>query len=225
MNPPYQYSGKQGVTKPAGNKKAISARKKPSQERSKVMVERILTASRELLKASEAGETPRLNTNLVAKQAGISPGSIYQYFPNIESILNELFEQMTGAVLETLKSFNAADKLALSREEFFDILITETLKAEADPQVTYAMHKVMKSHPALEKIEKQHAENVAEIISQFLAYYGSTWPKEKLHRLGLYIYYLNFGTWIYREHIRPEDEESIDWESNVMRHMIDRCFL
>lgn len=188
------------------------------------MVERILAATRELLKESDTGDTLRLSTNLVAKKAGVSPGSIYQYFPNIESILNELFEQMTGAVLDTLKGFNTADKLTLKREAFFESLIAETLKSEADPQVTYAMHKVMKSHPALEKIEKTHAENVAQIISQFLAYYGSSWPIEKLHRLGLYIYYLNFGTWIYREHIRPEAEESVDWEANVMKHMIDRCF-
>jgi AcrR family transcriptional regulator len=59
-------------------------RKKPQQERSRAMVERILVAGQDVL-LREGHD--RFSTNRVARQAGISPGSLYQYFPDKRAIL------------------------------------------------------------------------------------------------------------------------------------------
>lgn len=189
-----------------------------------MMVERILDATRELLKKSDDPDAPRLTTNLVAKQAGISIGSLYQYFPNIESILYELYQQIIDQVIQVLDEFDSVARLSLPREEFFNELIGTALKAEADPEVTFAMHKAIKTYPILGQMERKHAENVAEKMASFMKHYGSSWPMEKLRRLALYIYYVNYGTWVYREHIRPSAEESIEWEFDAMNHMLEKCF-
>lgn len=65
------------------NREDVYPRKQPIQERSKLMVEDILEAASVVLleKGLEA-----FNTNRVAEVAGVSIGSLYQYFPNKESL-------------------------------------------------------------------------------------------------------------------------------------------
>ena len=62
-------------------------RKKPKQMRSKLMFDNILEASTRVL---EEVSFEKFATNRVAEAAGISIGSLYQYFPNKQSILIEL---------------------------------------------------------------------------------------------------------------------------------------
>ncbi len=62
-------------------------RKEPKQIRSKLMFDSILEASTRVL---EEVSFKKFTTNKVAEAAGISIGSLYQYFPNKQSILIEL---------------------------------------------------------------------------------------------------------------------------------------
>jgi AcrR family transcriptional regulator len=68
-------------------KARISARKAPSQARSNALVEAILAAAVQVL-ASEGAQ--RFTTARVAERAGVSVGSLYQYFPNKAAILFRL---------------------------------------------------------------------------------------------------------------------------------------
>jgi AcrR family transcriptional regulator len=81
------------------------ARKAPGQARSKETVNVILEASARIL---ESEGLRGFNTNAVAAKAGVSVGSLYQYFPNKDSILLTLiksFEDATQeAVLEAMGS-------------------------------------------------------------------------------------------------------------------------
>ncbi|MGM9445236.1 TetR/AcrR family transcriptional regulator [Streptomyces murinus] len=65
-------------------------RKEPRQERSRQMVERIVTAGRSVLaRDGYAGFV----TTRVAEEAGISPGSLYQYFRDKDELLTVLMER------------------------------------------------------------------------------------------------------------------------------------
>ncbi len=69
---------------------AVLARKKPQQERSRMTVDAILQASAEMFaKLGYAATT----TNKVAVRAGVSVGSLYQYYPNKDALLMELLER------------------------------------------------------------------------------------------------------------------------------------
>ncbi len=65
----------------------ISSRKQPQQARSADLVAAILEAATQVL-ASEGAQ--RFTTARVAEKAGVSVGSLYQYFPNKASILFRL---------------------------------------------------------------------------------------------------------------------------------------
>ncbi len=65
----------------------ISSRKRPKQERSTALVTAILDAAGQVLHKEGAR---RFTTARVAQRAGVSVGSVYQYFPNKAAILFRL---------------------------------------------------------------------------------------------------------------------------------------
>ncbi len=67
-------------------------RRQPKQARSRAKVEAILSAARKLLTA-EGPEA--LNTNRIAKEAGVGVGSVYEYFGNKEGIARELITRLS----------------------------------------------------------------------------------------------------------------------------------
>lgn len=72
--------------KPRANP-VVTPRKRPRQERSALMVTYILQAAVRVLEREGAH---RFTTARVAEAAGVSVGSLYQYFPNKEAILFRL---------------------------------------------------------------------------------------------------------------------------------------
>ena len=80
---------------------AYQPRKTPIQARAAVTVEAIEEATIQVLLA---GGLDLLTTNRVAKRAGVSVGTLYQYYPNKQSLLFALFEQHMEKVSETMET-------------------------------------------------------------------------------------------------------------------------
>lgn len=72
-------------------------RKTPQQQRSREMVERIVAAGRAVL-VSQGYDG--FSTNRVAREAGISPGSLYQYFPDKAAIVSLVIDRYWDEVAE-----------------------------------------------------------------------------------------------------------------------------
>jgi len=72
-------------------------RKKPRQERSRATVDAILEAAAHILVAHGFEAT---TTRQVAEKAGVSIGSLYQYFPSKEALITALVERQVQRVLE-----------------------------------------------------------------------------------------------------------------------------
>ena len=68
----------------------LNPRKSPCQRRSRATVEAILDAAARILAHEGLGA---MNTNRIAETAGVSIGSLYQYFPNKEAVLAALHER------------------------------------------------------------------------------------------------------------------------------------
>jgi AcrR family transcriptional regulator len=79
----------------------VRPRKKAIQKRSQETVRAILDATAHII---EADDMENLNTNTVALEAGVSIGSLYQYFPSKESILAELVNRELKVNLDKICS-------------------------------------------------------------------------------------------------------------------------
>lgn len=103
-------------------KKARFTRRSPSQSRARDTVAVILEAAARILE--EAG--PRgLTTNKVAERAGVSVGSLYEYFPRKEAILVAL----------------ARDRLARDKEEMTAAIATSEGEVASVVRAVLALHR------------------------------------------------------------------------------------
>lgn len=83
----------------------LRQRKSPRQQRSADTVEALLTAAARVLeRESLAG----FNTNRVAEVAGVSVGSLYQYFPNKSALIAALIDRQQSALAERIEACVAA---------------------------------------------------------------------------------------------------------------------
>src|SRR4051794_27192199 len=113
-----------------------NTRKKPQQERSQAMVATLLeAATRVFVKEGYAKAT----TNRIATAAGVSVGSLYQYFPSKDAIAVELLRRYRDGLVELVGS-----RLSSATPETFDAvvreLINELLRAEG---INPALHRVL----------------------------------------------------------------------------------
>ncbi len=74
-------------------------RREPTQERALRTIDAIFGATAQIVEAEGA---TALNTNKIAAKAGVSIGTLYQYFPSKEAILLAMIDRQRSRVLEKL---------------------------------------------------------------------------------------------------------------------------
>jgi AcrR family transcriptional regulator len=135
----------------------LEPRRRPRQERARATVEAILQAAAELI----SGEGyAAMSTNAVAARAGVSIGSLYQYFPNKQSILVALLEQhMSGvrpAIERSLEDMaNPAIPLSEAMRRMFTRLTD--LHRDADPRLQRVLGEEV-PHPPHIREQRRHRE-------------------------------------------------------------------
>ncbi len=78
-------------------------RKTPRQSRSRALYDAVLVATAELLERSG----PAFTLEAVAERAGVSPGSLYQYFPNRAALIGALIDRQVEQDRALLDRFEA----------------------------------------------------------------------------------------------------------------------
>jgi AcrR family transcriptional regulator len=125
-------------------------RRKPRQERSRQTVDAILAAAARVLVNDGYDRT---STNRIAEAAGVSIGSLYQYFPSKEALVAALIERHVGEISAEMTA--ALDRLmAAPVREAAAALVQIMLDIHAvDP----ALHRVLHEQvPRIGRLELFH---------------------------------------------------------------------
>lgn len=129
------------------NAAAAEPRKRPTQQRSREMVDRILEAAARIFESSGYHAT---TTNHVAEAAGVSVGSLYQYFPNKDALLVGLAERHV---------IDASQRLRLVSEEIrraapdVETTCRAFVSAAAALNQPDALHRILWTAPRTEALE------------------------------------------------------------------------
>ena len=147
------------------SKKPNIARKAPEQERSKALVEALIrTTARILVQDGWHG----LSTNRVAREAGVSVGSLYQYFPNKDALVHALVTDLAEEMGDNLVALGRSLANA-PLDEGIDAIVRAALDtSRSDAPLFRAVLVELPRIGALEvfdRLNRRTADALAEWIS------------------------------------------------------------
>ncbi len=159
---------------PAGGARAarlprrLSPRKGPTQARARETVESILEAAVDLFSSRGYART---STNHIARRAGVSVGSLYQYFPNKDALLTALLARHLAAVESAVREClpPLADPRVPLRDGLRHLLERLYGVHEADPRLARAVERQAGQMPVVPEglagHKRSHVAPVARILS------------------------------------------------------------
>ncbi len=140
----------------------LEPRKRPRQRRSRDTVDAILRATARVLVAEGYD---RANTNRIAEVAGVSVGSLYQYFPNKQALVAALVREHCEEMLAMLTRA-AAENIDAPLPQAIRHYVRAMLAAHA---IAPELHQVLVLH-ALELSIEVLREFEARCLSQVRSY-------------------------------------------------------
>lgn len=147
---------------PRLSKITLSPRKAPLQARSSATVQVILqAATRVLSKESLAG----FNTNRIAEVAGVSVGSLYQYFPNKEALVTALIEDAQTALtlqVQTLVQATEGQSLDDKLRALADLAVRQQF---ANPLLSAALDHEEKRLPLQNRLKQTETQLVHAVLT------------------------------------------------------------
>ena len=133
-------------------------RKHASQERSRATVDALIAATARIL-VREGFD--RASTNRIADLAGVSIGSLYQYFPSKESLVAAVIDRHNQQLMRVVRSA-LAEVATLPLEDAVRKLVAIAIKAHRlDPKLHRVLAEQIPRTGRLEHVEVFNRENYA----------------------------------------------------------------
>jgi AcrR family transcriptional regulator len=139
-------------------------RKKPRQARSQETVEALLEATARVLVS--AGYD-RASTNRIAEAAGVSVGSLYQYFPGKEALVAALIERHSGQIRALVLSRMSGAAGAPLEEAVRGVVEAVFEAHRIDPKLHRLLHEQVPRVGRLARLLDDMRE-VEEVLARFL---------------------------------------------------------
>jgi len=131
-------------------------RKCPSQERSRATVDALVEATARIL-VHEGFD--KASTNRIANVAGVSVGSLYQYFPSKEALVAAVIERHNREIMQTVRG-ELAEVLSEPVEQAVRKLVAVAVRAHrVDPKLHSVLAEQVPRVGPLEKLETFNTEN------------------------------------------------------------------
>jgi len=152
------------------------SRRKPLQERARYKVELILEAATRLI---DKDGLDGLTTNRIAETAGISIGTLYQYFADKQAIIDKLGQRVLREVSEKLRS-NLQEQTTRNPDEQARILIRSIFGAFDDHS---RVHRDLINH-TLAQGNHRFMDETANMVVGILSSSGITGDDGQSRRLS-----------------------------------------
>lgn len=199
-----------------GQIKHISPRKEPTQRRSLELRQAILDAATYVLRKEGYD---RFTTNRVAERAGVNIASLYQYYPNKESLLFHLVEIEWNSTFESIfpilsdKEKTHRRRLQLFIERFYESEVDEGDLREAIGRAGVAIEKTREYAKLVEKGDKAFSDFLTDALPELSA--------GELKQTSVFIQNVIFG---FSENFEPRNMADLRRQANTMSEMICNHF-
>ena len=159
----------------------IEPRNAPVQGRSKQRSKQIIDATSELLERVGIDD---LNTILIAKEVGISIGSLYHYFPNKHAILYAMGMRWLDEIEGVLNEFDSWDIENIPLDQLVDDMLTTNFKVYKKQKAILTLVQAMFSVPELRELDEKHDEMMISTFARLFKRMGINKQLKERERLG-----------------------------------------
>ncbi|MDE8604672.1 TetR/AcrR family transcriptional regulator [Marinomonas sp. RSW2] len=136
---------------------SVSPRSEPVQSRSIKRAQQILDVTSELLETVGLND---LNTAIIAKEVGISVGSLYHYFPNKHAILYAMGKSWLDSIEEVLKEIQEWTLEDMTLAHFIDQVVDINLRTYRQQRAVLRLVQAMFSVQELRELDERHDDMV-----------------------------------------------------------------
>ncbi|MEQ9518891.1 MAG: TetR/AcrR family transcriptional regulator [Parvibaculum sp.] len=148
------------MTNTSGDPVDLAPKKRPRQKRAIATWERLLDVAAEIL---ETQGVERISTNLIAEKAGITPPTLYRYFPNKYAVLwalgDRLMQQQNVVFEQSIEQSGDDASFQLERSEH---LLRDTLDVTERHPGALAIMRAMRAVPVLQEVRLASHHQVAD---------------------------------------------------------------
>jgi AcrR family transcriptional regulator len=159
----------------------IEPRNAPVQGRSKKRSKQIIDATSELLERVGFDD---LNTILIAKEVGISIGSLYHYFPNKHAILYAMGMRWLDDIESVLNEFDGWDIENIPLSDLIDDMLSTNFKVYKKQKAILTLVQAMFSVPELRELDEKHDEMMITTFARLFKRMGMSKQLKERERLG-----------------------------------------
>lgn len=160
---------------------SLQPRRAPLQKRSQQRIQQILDVTASLLDKVGMDD---LTTILIAREMGISVGSLYHYFPNKHAILYALGEHWLAEISVVLSNVEDWDLAALGSDGFVEQYTEAMLVVYRKQKGVLPLVQAMFAVPELRALDTQHDELMIAALVEIFLRLGIDEPHNELQRLG-----------------------------------------
>lgn len=150
----------------------LSPRKRPRQERAQQTVDALLQATAQVLSVRGwAGTT----TNHIAKRAGVSIGTLYEYFPSKNALVNALMERHLDEAESRLSDLaTGLSERPASLEAVVQAIVAAMVELHAaSPRLHYVLFEEAPQTPSMQRrirrMEDTHTRTFADILPRLVS--------------------------------------------------------
>ena len=151
------------------------------QGRSKKRSKQIIDATSELLERVGIDD---LNTILIAKEVGISIGSLYHYFPNKHAILYAMGMRWLDEIEGVLNEFDSWDIEHIPLDQLVDDMLSTNFKVYKKQKAILTLVQAMFSVPELRELDEKHDEMMITTFARLFKRMGINKQLKERERLG-----------------------------------------
>jgi len=159
----------------------LAPRNAPVQGRSKLRSKQIIDVTGELLERVGLDD---LNTILIAKEVGISVGSLYHYFPNKHAILYAMGSRWLENVEASLDEIASWPVETMPMDQLVDRMLSLKLKVYKRQKAILTLVQAMFSVPELRELDDQHDELEISRMAEVFKRMGIQRHLKERERLG-----------------------------------------
>ena len=143
---------------------SLEPRKSPVQTRSVETVAAIRQAAVQLLSAPGGS---RITTTEIAQRAGVSVGTLYQYFPNKQALLHSIMSEHLEAVIMAVEAACREQRgrpLAVMVEALIDSFVDAKLQDSAASVSLYAIADGLEAKPILRRQQVRARKAITALL-------------------------------------------------------------